>query len=72
MSKEEKGIDAILSKKRNINISKSMPPYTNLSLFSKISSKNYISHPKSLMKSAVAMVFRRKVSQGSRFYKTLW
>ena len=47
-----------------------MPLYTNLSLFLIISSKNYISHPKSLMESAVAMVFRRKVSQGSRFKKT--
>ena len=46
-----------------------MPPYTNISLFLIISSKNYISHPKILKKSAATMVFVRKVSQGSSFKK---
>ena len=46
-----------------------MPPYTNLSLFLIISSKNYISHPKILIKSAATMVFGRKVSQSSSFEK---
>ena len=46
-----------------------MPTYTNLSLFLIISSKNYISHPKILMKSAVTEAFVSKVSQGSTFKK---
>ena len=46
-----------------------MPPYTNLSSFEIISSKNYVSYPNILMKSAVAVVFGRKVSQGSSFKK---
>ena len=50
-------------------LSKSMPPYTNLSSFEIISSKNYVSYPNILMKSAVAVVFGRKVSQGSSFKK---
>ena len=49
-------------------LDKSMPPYTNLSLFLIISSKNYLPHPKILMKSArKCIVFDRKVSQGSSF-----
>ena len=46
-----------------------MPPYTNLSLFLIISSKNYISYGKTLMKSAAIVAFTRKVSQGSSFKK---
>ena len=46
-----------------------MPTYTNLSLFLIISSKNYISRPKILMKSAVTEAFVSKVSQGSTFKK---
>ena len=34
-----------------------------------ITSKNYISHPKILMKSAATVVFVRKVSQDSNFKK---
>ena len=37
-----------------------MPPCTNLSSFLIISSKNYVSYPKILMKSAVAVIFGRK------------
>ena len=50
-------------------LGKSMPPYTNLSLFLIISSKNYISHANILMKSAATVVFVRKVFQGSNFKK---
>ena len=50
-------------------LGKSMPPYTNLSLFLIISSKIYISHPKILTKSAATVVFVRKMSQGSSFKK---
>ena len=46
---------------------KSMPPYTNLSLFLIISPKNYISYSKILMKRAATVVFGRKVSQGFSF-----
>ena len=46
-----------------------MPPYTNLSLFLIISSKNYISDPKILTKGAEIVVFVRKVAQGSSFKK---
>ena len=46
-----------------------MPPYTNFSLFLIISSKNYISQPKFLTKSAGNMVFGRKLPQGSSFKK---
>ena len=46
-----------------------MSPYTNLSLFWIICSKNYISNQKILMKSAAIMVFVMKVSQGSSFKK---
>ena len=50
-------------------LDKSMPPYTNLSLFLIISSKNYISDPKILTKGAEIVVFVRKVAQGSSFKK---
>ena len=50
-------------------LGKSIPPYTNLSLFLIISSKHYISHQKNLMKSAATMVFDMKVSQCSSFKK---
>ena len=46
-----------------------MPPYTNLSLFLIISSKNYISHPPKITKSVATVVFVRKVPQGSSFKK---
>ena len=52
-------------------LDKSMLPYTNLSLFLIMSSKNYIFHPKILMKSAATMVFGRKMSQGSSFDKDI-
>ena len=48
---------------------KSMPPYTNLSLFLIISSKNYISDPNILTKGAATVVFVRRVAQGSSFKK---
>ena len=50
-------------------LDKSMPPYTNLSLFLIISSKNYISDPKILTKGAATVMFVRKVAQGSNFKK---
>ena len=59
----------IKNKEYKYVLGKSMPPYTNLSLFLIISSKNYISHPKILMKSAATVVFVRKVSQSSSFKK---
>ena len=46
-----------------------MLPYTNLSLYWTINSKNYIFHLKKLIKSAATMVFGRKMSQGSSFKK---
>ena len=46
-----------------------MQPYTNFSLFLIISSKNYISHPPKITKSAATVVFVRKVPQGSSFKK---
>ena len=46
-----------------------MAPYTNLSLFLIISSKNNISYPKILMKSEATVVFGRKASLGSSFEK---
>ena len=46
-----------------------MPPYTNISLFLKVSDKNYISYPKILMKSEATVVFDQKISQGSIFKK---
>ena len=46
-----------------------MPPNKNLSSFLIISSKNYVSYPKLLMKTAATMVFGREVSQGSSFKK---
>ena len=52
-------------------LDKSMLPYTNLSLFLIMSSKNYIFHPKTLMKSAPTIVFGRKMSQGSSFDKDI-
>ena len=50
-------------------LGKSMPPYTNLSLFLIISSKNYICDTKILTKGAATVVFVRKVAQGSSFKK---
>ena len=48
---------------------KSMPPYTNLSLFLIISSKFYISQPQNVMNSEATMVFGRNVYHGSSFEK---
>ena len=59
----------IKSKQYKCIFGKSMPPYTNLSLFLIISSKNYISHPPKITKSAATVVFVRKVPQGSSFKK---
>ena len=56
------GCNFIKNKKYKYILGKSMPPYTNLSLFLIISSQNYISHPKMLTKSAATVVFVRKVS----------
>ena len=50
-------------------LSKSMPPFTNLSSFLIISTKNCISYPIILMKSAATVAFGRKVSHGSSFKK---
>ena len=44
-----------------------MPSCTNLSLCLITSSKNYISYPKGLIKTAATILFGRKVSQGSSF-----
>ena len=63
------GCNFAKNKKYRYILSKSMPPYTTLSLFLIISSKNYISHPKTLTKSAATVVFVRKVSQGCSFKK---
>ena len=70
--KSRRGRGCNFIKNVNININKSRQKYatcTNLSLFLIISSKNYISHPKILRKSAATMLFDRKVSQGSSFKK---
>ena len=63
------GCNFIKNKEHKYVLGKSMPPYTNLSLFLIISSKIYISHPKILTKSAATVVFVRKMSQGSSFKK---
>ena len=66
-------MDVISSKKEEYKyiLDKSMPPYTNISLFLIISSKTYISYSKFLMKSAATVVFGRKVSWGSSFKKDI-
>ena len=63
------GCNFIKNKEYKCILGKSMPPYTNLSLFLIISSKNYISDPKNLTKGAATVVFVRKVAQGSSFKK---
>ena len=63
------GCNFIKNKEYKCILGKSMPPYTNLSLFLIISSKNYIFHPKTLTKSAATVAFVWKVSQGSSFKK---
>ena len=63
------GCNFIKNKEYKYILGKTMPPYTTLSLFLIISSKNYISHPKTLTKSAATVVFVRKVSQGCSFKK---
>ena len=63
------GCNFIKNKEYKCILGKSMPPYTNLSLFLIISSKNYISDPKILTKGAATVVFVRKVAQGSSFKK---
>ena len=67
--RRENGCNFIKNKEYKYVLGKSMSPYTNLSLFLIIISKNYISHPKILMKCAATVVFVRKVSQGSSFKK---
>ena len=63
------GCNFIKNEKYKHILGKIMPPYTNLSLFLIISSKNYIFYGKTLMKSAAIVAFTRKVSQGSSFKK---
>ena len=63
------GCNFIKNKEYKRILGKSMPPYLNLSLFLIISSKNYISDPKILIKGAATVVFIRKVAQGSSFKK---
>ena len=59
------GYNFIKNKEYKCILGKSMSPYTNLSLFLIISSKNYISDPKILTKGAATVVF----AQGSSFKK---
>ena len=63
------GRNFIKNKEYKCILGKSMPPYTNLSLFLIISSKNYISDPNILTKGAATVVFVRKVAHGSSFKK---
>ena len=63
--KKSDGCNFIKNKEYKCILGKSMPPYTNLSLFLIISSKNYISDPKILTKGAATVVF----AQGSSFKK---
>ena len=57
------------NKKFKCILGKSISSYTNLVLFLIIGSKNYISDPKILTKSAATVVFVRKVAQGFSFKK---
>ena len=59
------GCNFIKNKEYKYILGKTMPPYTTLSLFLIITSKNYISHLKTLTQSAATVLFVRKVSQGS-------
>ena len=59
----------IKNKEYKYVLGKSMPPYTNLSLFLIINSKTYVSHQNILTTSAATVVFVRKVSHDSVFFK---
>ena len=63
------GCNFIKNKEYKYILGISVQPYTNLSLFLIINSKNCISHPKVLTKSAATVVCVRKVSQGSSLTK---
>ena len=63
------GCNFIKNKEYKYILGKTMPPYTTLSLFLIITSKNYISHLKTLTQSAATVLFVRKVSQGSSLKK---
>ena len=63
ITKENEGMDVISSKIRNINIRQKHATHacTNLSLFLITTSKNYISLPKTFMKSAATGIWRENV-----------
>ena len=58
------GFDLIKKEQYKYTLGKIIPPYTKLSLFLTVSSKNYNSYTKISTKSAVTVAFGRKVSKG--------
>ena len=57
------GCNFIMKKEYKYTLGKSIPPFTKLSLFLTISSKNYNSYPKILTKSAATVPIGRTVSE---------